>query len=140
MAKATTLGADEIFLDLEDAVAPLAKQAARESIGDALAEVIGKIQVVVIEKRHVAAARQVLIVAAQCERWIGADDVGTLNAVVPTHHHRWASAAARRNGSRSRGTPATTFRIGNWPIVEWRTIASKRLAVTMWWSSCRRRS
>ena len=36
--KAKGLPADEIFLDLEDAVAPLAKQAARESIGDALAE------------------------------------------------------------------------------------------------------
>lgn len=36
--KAKGLPADEIFLDLEDAVAPLAKQAAREAVGDALAE------------------------------------------------------------------------------------------------------
>ncbi|GCE39849.1 L-malyl-CoA/beta-methylmalyl-CoA lyase, actinobacterial type [Rhodococcus wratislaviensis] len=36
--KAKGLPADEIFLDLEDAVAPLAKQEARGTIGDALAE------------------------------------------------------------------------------------------------------
>ncbi|MFE7423263.1 HpcH/HpaI aldolase/citrate lyase family protein [Rhodococcus sp. NPDC057529] len=36
--KAKGLPADEIFLDLEDAVAPLAKQEARGTVGDALAE------------------------------------------------------------------------------------------------------
>lgn len=36
--KAKGLPADEVFLDLEDAVAPLAKQEARVTVADALAE------------------------------------------------------------------------------------------------------
>jgi citrate lyase subunit beta/citryl-CoA lyase len=36
LAKAPTLGADMVFLDLEDAVAPLEKEAARSKVVDAV--------------------------------------------------------------------------------------------------------